>query len=58
MRFRKNLLPDPLATRIAVLRPCVSICELHEADELEREEKRQRSLSGRISRLLGRVGSP
>ncbi len=32
--------------------------ELHEADELEREEKRQRSLSGRISRLLGRVGSP
>jgi chromosome segregation ATPase len=32
--------------------------ELHEADELEREEKRQRSLSGRIARLLGRVGSP
>ena len=46
---------DDANTRVMAMRQ--HLRDIHEEEKLEREERKQRSLGGRIARLLNRVGS-
>ena len=46
---------DDADSRVMAMRQ--HLRDIHEEEKLEQEERKQRSLGGRISRLLNRVGS-